>query len=909
MSNRQGTFSIDSLDAGRYLVTTAAHGFSTFVQPDVVVTAGQTTRLDMRLDIAVKEEKLVVKPETRDLDVNPAQNAGMLVIAGKDLDALSDDPDELASQLQALAGPSAGPNGGEIYIDGFTGGELPPKSAIREIRINQNPFSAEYDRMGFGRIEILTKPGSDQFHGSFMLNGNSSAFNSRNPFLLDAQQPGYHSDTYNATLGGKLNGRASFFFSADRRVMNDSSIINAQILDSNLNPTTFTQALANPKVRTGISPRLDYQLSSNQTLTLRYQFTQTTETNDGVGQFSLASQAYDVRRTEQVLQVSDSLVLSARAINEIRFQYMRGRDAQSAQDLSPTIDVMGAFTGGGSAQANADTHTDQYELQDNASLSLGRHLLKFGGRLRANREASYSAANFNGTFTFSSLAAYQITEAGLQQGWSAAQIQAAGGGAAQFSIVYGQPRFRSTLFDAGVYTQDDWRLRPRLTLSYGLRLESQNHLNDHADWAPRLAISWGLGRGQNPPKTVLRAGYGIFYDRIGQNLIMQTEELNGVSQQQIMVASPAFFPVIPSLASLAGSLTTPVKYQTNPDLRTPYAMQSALSMERKLSSSAAVALTCLNTRGLHQLRSSVLEESSGNVYEYLSTGIFKQNQLIGNFRVRAASRISLFGFYALGSAKGNTSGANSFPSNDPSADYGRTAYDVRHRFLLAGSFELPYALRLSPFVMVSSGQPFNITTGTDLNGDGIFNDRPAFATSTTSPENLRVTPWGNFDVDPSAGEKIIPINFGSGPGQFTLNLRASRTIQFGKKYQDTATANGPEGPGGPGGPGAGGPPPGGPGGGPGGGGPGGGGPGGGGPPPGGPGGGPEGQRSTNQVKYRYGITFSVSARNLLNHISPGTPVGDLSSALFGKSNTLAGDGPFASGSANRRIDMDLRFSF
>ena len=112
-----------------------------------------------------------------------------MVLTGNDLDALSDDPDELADDLQALAGPSAGPNGGQIYIDGFTGGQLPPKSSIREIRINQNPFSAEYDKLGYGRIEIFTKPGTDQYHGQISVVGNSSYFNSTSPFATIKHRP------------------------------------------------------------------------------------------------------------------------------------------------------------------------------------------------------------------------------------------------------------------------------------------------------------------------------------------------------------------------------------------------------------------------------------------------------------------------------------------------------------------------------------------------------------------------------------------------------------------------------------------------------------------------------------------------------------------------------------------------
>src|SRR6266700_6439339 len=162
-----GVFQIGPLAPGSYAVFVVAKGFAPYRQDSVAVTAVQSQLLNLSLEIQTKEEKIEVQDEGMQLDVGPSSTAGSLIIEGKDLEALSADPDELQSELQALAGPSAGPSGGQIYIDGFTGGQLPPKSAIREIRVNQNPFSAQYERMGFGRIEIFTKPGTDRLHGPF----------------------------------------------------------------------------------------------------------------------------------------------------------------------------------------------------------------------------------------------------------------------------------------------------------------------------------------------------------------------------------------------------------------------------------------------------------------------------------------------------------------------------------------------------------------------------------------------------------------------------------------------------------------------------------------------------------------------------------------------------------------------
>src|SRR5271166_6139543 len=205
VTNNQGIYEFKGLAAGSYTVTAVAKGFATDQEEGVNVVAGQTQQLDIALQIAVEQQHVEVQEEAPTIGVSAENSASTLIIKGKDLEALSDDPDELQSELQALAGPSAGPNGGQIYVDGFTAGQLPPKSAIREIRINQNPFSAQYDQLGYGRIEIFTKPGTDQMHGQVMVNGNTSAFNALNPFVTE--EPGYYSEIFNGNISGPLERR------------------------------------------------------------------------------------------------------------------------------------------------------------------------------------------------------------------------------------------------------------------------------------------------------------------------------------------------------------------------------------------------------------------------------------------------------------------------------------------------------------------------------------------------------------------------------------------------------------------------------------------------------------------------------------------------------------------------------
>src|SRR5216683_2450037 len=341
-TNRDGFYEFKGLAPGTYTLRAVSKGFALLTLEDVQILAGQTKQLNIGLLIQMEEEKVEVSDSSTKVDIAPSNNAGMVVMQGKDLEALSDDPDELQSELQTLAGPSAGPNGGQIYIDGFTGGTLPPKASIREIRINQNPFSAEYDKLGYGRIEILTKPGTDQFHGQAYLSGTTAAFNARNPFEsipAGTQPPGYHSTQFSANVGGPLlSKKASFFFNIEQRNINELSVVSAQIVDpTSFEIVPFSEGVPNPRARTNLSPRLDYQVSANNTLTARYQYERENETNNGIGQFNLPSMGFNQQNREHQLQISDTQIINAKVINETRFQFVRETSDRSPLSTAPTI--------------------------------------------------------------------------------------------------------------------------------------------------------------------------------------------------------------------------------------------------------------------------------------------------------------------------------------------------------------------------------------------------------------------------------------------------------------------------------------------------------------------------------------------------------------------------------------------
>ena len=890
-SDGVGHFVVKGLAPGVYTLDTQAPNFHPLHKEGVRVAAGAAVTLTLTLAIEADQQSVVVSADT--LDASPEKNGGAIVLKGEDLQALSDDPDELSTQLQAMAGADA-ETGTQFYVDGFTASKLPPKNSIREIRINQNPYSAQYDSLGFGRIEILTKPGTDKLHGDYWMQGNNSPWNAQNPFVTS--QPPYYMYQFEGDVNGPLNKSSSYFFDIWRRQAINVSIVNAEILDDSLNPTPFTQAVSTPGTGLFLTPRLDWQWGKVHTMSVRYQLSRETAMNSGVGQFELASQAFDSTQTEQVLQFTDSQAWSPKVLNEVRFQYTRDRNSQIPQSLVPTLVVQGAFTGGGNnVGVNRDAQ-DHYELQDVLRINHGTHDLTIGGRLRVIRDSNYSTANYNGQFTFATLSAYQITQQGMKEGWTPAQIRAAGGGASLFSQTMGTPGIVVSMADAGIFAEDNWKVIPNVTLSPGLRFETQTGIRNHADFGPRLGIAWSVSGGKNkPPLAVIRGGSGIFFQRFTSAGLLQAERQNGITQTAVVVSYPDFYPDTCSTNAQACDSTAqnaPTIYSINPNLRAPYIFIAGLGVDKPFGKHVSLSANYLYSRGNHLFITRNInaplpgtyipgDPTSGvrplgtneNIYQYNSQGASARNRLNLNGSLNT-KKAGLWGYYMLSKAEANTAGLTSFPSNqfDLNVDWGRAAYDIRNRAFLGGYTRLPGNFSINPFLMYQSSAPFNIVVGQDLNGDTQFNDRPAFAIDLTRP-SVYATKWGTFDADPMPGQKIIPINYGKGPGLFVANLRLSRRFNFGPALPEPPAPPAPaanaagtktEAK-------------------------------------------PPAKPERKEIDRKYTLGFGASAQNILNHPNYAPPVGVLGSPLFGQSTALSSTS--GNSSANRTISLEAFFRF
>jgi hypothetical protein len=851
-----GQYSFPSLAAGTYRIRVTAKGFSIMQKKELVV--GPASVFDVQMAIQGEAQVINVDDQLRRVSTDPASNGSAVVMREREIGVLSDDPDELALQLQILAGPAPGPNGGTVYIDGFTGGNLPPKSSIREVRINSNPFSPEYDHPGFARVEIFTKPGSEALRGQAFAQFAGRPLNSRNPLLAQSTRPPYSTQFYGFNLSGPLiRNRASFTVDAEGRRIHEDAAVLATTLDADGSPLKISQALPTPQSRYSISPRLDLTLNPRNTLVVRYQELRIGLDNLGVGDFNLASRAFRETQAEHTVQITETAVVSPHATNETRFQYLRSSTRDAANSAAPAIEVQGAFTGGGATTGNSSNVTNNGEVTNTSTHIRAKHTLKWGGRVRESRLTDASVNNFAGTFTFYTLDQYRQ------------------GAPSQFSLNAGTPTARVQQTDAGLFVNDDWRLRANLTLSYGLRYEAQTNMRGHADFAPRIGIARSIG------KTVLRAGAGVFYDRLPLAATLNNLRYNGITQQSFLILNPTFFPMVPPAAALEALQQPQQLRPVFAGIQSPRLYQASVAMERQFNQASRVSLTWTGTRGVHLLNTRNINAPANGVYPTggreirlltESVGLSSLNQLVATASVNR-KKLFLFGYYALSYGMDNNEGLPADPHN-VRAEWGPSTYgDIRHRAVLGGAIPLLWKASVTPFLAANSGTPYNITTGFDPDLTGYPTARPSLIPGAvcTGAGLVYAPQFGCFNLNPPAGTAVIGRNYGRGPANVTLALRASRTWAFGREGQSGATDSGSTHSGMP------------------------------------------APAPTSGATRKYNLTLSASSLNALNRANYGPPNGDLSSGYFGQYRSLGGMVVMMHGGApsayNRKIDLQLRFTF
>ena len=983
-----GTYTISGLAPGKYKVDATATGLQ-LDQPLEVTVGSTVANLAVTLSVAMQKQEVTVSDTgVAQLSTDSSSNASAIVVGQALLDSLSDDPDELQADLLALAGPGAGPNGGEIMIDGFVAGDavLPSKSSIREIRINQNPFSPEYDAIGFGRTEILTKPGTDKLRGQVSFNYGNAALNTRNPFA--PQKSAFNLEDVAGNLGGSLGRRASFFFDGEeRRILNGSVVDAATVIPDQTNNTNFiaidpfTQNFNSTVQRQRVSPRVDFQISPKNTIVVRYGVTRTHTDQGGVGAFNLPSRAENTNLVEHAIQVVETSLITNNVVDETRFQFLHQRQKVYATDPTDVaVSSPGIFNGGGATAPFTGYVHHHYDFTNMLMIASGKHAWKFGVRARGVQVYDETEQYWNGSYLFggayapildannnevqpnvtcnaaipnptgcatiTGLEQYRRTLVFLAQNLSSAQIRSMGGGATQLSIAFGVPRATVGQVDGAIFAGDDWRVLPNLTVSYGARYEEQSNVSDPRDIAPRLAFAWAPAGGSKNgrPGTVVRGGFGIFYDRFSEQNSLASYHYNGVNQAQYFQPDPAAFlggpytlgsealPVLgtPSQPNLTNAGLVSAIHLVSPNIVSSMIMQPAIGIEHQLPHNITVATTYTMSHATHELLNrninapqnytgpgtgtypyasidgpNGLPLGTAPVYEVVSGGLYNQHQIVTNVNARVSAKINLFGYYVVNWVHSDTDATsgfglnNTYPANQYSmaGEYGPASTDIRHQGTIGGTISTFWKLRLSPLITAASGAPFDIVTSQDIYGsnlpNGTYTARPGLLPPGSTKTGAIQTKYGLLDPNPTLnpvpGETLLPRNYGRGPGQFNVDLRIARTFSL-MHERGSGRKGGGAGDAGSGG--ASGPAP-----------------------SAGPArrlgvGGFGNDLGTGGGGSGRSLILSIAGRNIFNHLNQGPITGVVGSPLFGESNQIAGGiGAFSGSANNRRIELQALFTF
>jgi carboxypeptidase family protein/TonB-dependent receptor-like protein len=737
VANDLGEFSFMRLAAGDYSIELDAPGFKK-TQARASVGVGSADLQHFRMKVASVNQEITVKagdPVAMDGNINSVEvNHDLL----KSLPVKDDNP--LAAASVFLDPAANGAEGTKIVVDGVETTDLDvPSSSVKSVAVNKNPYAAEFSRPGKGRIEVVTRPGSlTRVHHHFVTTFRNSSLDATNAFATT--RPQRSRSFWQSDINGPLFGQnGSFYFGGEYLHDDQSSFVHA------ITPTgVVDQTQAKPERTWRLLGRVDYHLNPINTLSMRYNFSHDTIEKQGVGAFDLASRAYNSQSSGHELRMAETALLSVNFSNEIRFAFKDKDHSATPLSNAPARIVLGAFNEGG-AQINQDLGERSYELQNLSTWIRGRHTMRFGITAKRRDLDVTEASNFGGTFSYSDLASF------------------AAGHPFLFTINQGTPFVSFAQNEYSYFVQDEMRLRPNLTIMLGLRHELQSNLDDHNNLAPRFGVSYAPGKGG----LVFRAGGGIFYDR--QPWLMQEQALlfDNNHIHRVVIQDPAFNQIPPAgLGSSLGSIVT-----ISPSIRSPYVSQASVGVDKRFGSNNSLSVEFTAMRGLKLYRTRNLNAplpSTGlppnpnfvNINQFQSTGSSRANSLSVTYRAAIKQRAEFLAQYTLSKSTDDTSGMFSQPSDEfnLALERGRSDFDRRHRFNLAGIFQLPYGFKLGTITSISSGIPFNITTGSDTGDDSdnvLANDRPAG----------------------------VPRNSGNGPMYSDVDIRLSKKIVLGAKKE------------------------------------------------------------------------------------------------------------------------------
>jgi hypothetical protein len=738
-TDSRGVAAFAALEPGRYTIHVESPGFEAQDVRNVRVRAGDNTH-EVKLAIARVAETVQVGRDPRESGVDPRGDAFATVLGPDAINELPDDPDEMERVLKDMAGPGA-----VMRVNGFRGGKLPSKDQIAQIRFHRNMFAADAHEPGFISVDIITKPGLENWKGSTNAGFRDSVLNARNAFA--PVKGDERNQRYSLSLSGPVwKKHTSLALTATGVDAFDAKTINAALPSG-----FFADSIRKPSGTLNLSARLEHALTPKQMLRAEVQQNHNRLDDQGVGDFDLMERGYQQTVDERLVRASVSGAIRKAGYNEFRFQWRRQDTAFAPASQAPAVLVLNAFDAGGAQIAGSQTAAE-VEIADDLDIAIGRHALRAGVLLEGGRYQDDVFRNGTGTFTFASLAAF-----------AAAQPTT-------FTQNIGNPLVTASQVRTGLYVQDDFRLRKELTLSGGVREETQQQIGT-INFGPRGGLSWSPFKNG---KTTIRGGGGLFFDWFDAQSYEQAVQLDGTHPQIETIVQPGY----PNPTSGGRALVLPTgRVQLSADLVQPVIKETNVAIDRQLPGNVRVSAMFVRRRGSHGLRGVNLnaprpdgtrpDPTAGPItgVESIAASSFDGMFLNLNY-ARPEQRIFIGMNYALSKSIDETDGPFALPAdnNNLAAERGPSATDARHRFTSLASFPLVKRLMIGTAVRVQSALPYNITTGLDDNGDTVSNDRPAGVTRNSARGSMlvdigaRVTWTIGFGGAPRTGPNVPQVN-------------------------------------------------------------------------------------------------------------------------------------------------------
>ncbi len=804
VSGPAGRFSFACVPAGKHTVTATSLGFAPYIINVIVPHNGD---LSFKL-VPSAEASITVDADGSDMQVPAPGGGNGIVVAGKQLQSLADDPDDLLRELQQLSAASGGsPGRATISVDGFQDdAKLPPKDSIAFINVSPDLFSAEYREppFGGGRVEVYTKPGAKSFHGALFGTNSSSWMNARDPFTTSTGTLG--KQRYGFDLSGPIRKQGSnFSVNLEHRSIDETVAVNAITLDAGGNQVNTLDTVPIPQRLWVGNARVDWQLGPKNIAFVSYSANVSHVQNLGAGGQTLRVAGYDSGQQDHTVRASDVTTVSSRLVHEARASFEHFNETDIPNSTGPSLQVAGYFNGGGSPTGNTRNRRSRLEVDDDIILNTKRHLIKAGIQLFYLHRNSDVLTNFNGSYVFSGYASNNSATPYVSALRQYQQAQA-GGTATEFNNVAGYPNvIVSQLRMAGFY-QDNVKLNAKWSAFYGLRYFFETDPANFNSIAPRGGFSYTPDAKQT---WVLKTHFGVFNGQYSADEAQELHREDGVQRITSLIYNPVFG------SPFAGATPIHAQRTVAPGLNNSTYVIGDFSMSKDLPlgfniNAQSVFLRFLTSSYTVNINQPLTPDPYGprpitpnlNILQVRNDGTGQgHGEFLGlsNFKLK---HVQLFVAGLHINIRDNTNDNTFFQPQSAYTNAGEEAHrDNQGQWQTFGNvtISLPYKLLLSGNGYGSGGQPFNILTGSDNNGDGNFNDRPQYAPAGSTPNGTTVfrTPLGLLtNAGPIVnGIPAAPIqrNLGVLPWSFHIDANLQRAFKLTRNakadHQQTLTAN------------------------------------------------------------------------------------------------------------------------